>query len=125
MSYFDPIHPLSTVCILKKVWIFFIHFDTKGSMEGCYCFYWFCIHSKILQNAVETCMKEHRFFFDSLNRSLIKWLLFQIPACKVLDKVLIYTVHLDLINAVFQHKNSEELLRILKNSLGFVIVSLG
>ena len=42
-------------------------------------------------NTVETCIKEPRFFLSSLDGILIGGLTLSIPACKVLNKVLIYS----------------------------------
>ena len=72
-----------------------------------------------MANTVETRIKEPRFFFGSLKRFLIKWLLLQIPACKVLKEVLIYNMHLAHINTVLNTKIKrffENSLRILQNS---------
>ena len=67
---------------------------------------------------VETRIKEPKFVLGSLNRYLIKWLLFKLPASKVLRKALIYSTHLADINAVFS-------IRILKNSFVFMRTVLG
>ena len=41
-------------------------------------------------NTVEACIKKLMFFLGSLERLLNNWLVFLIPACKVLNKVLIF-----------------------------------
>ena len=61
-------------------------------------------------STVESRIKEPKFILDSLNRFLIKWLL-----CSA-SEVLIDSTHVTHINTAFQHKDSDEFLRILKNS---------
>jgi len=52
-------------------------------------------------NTVETLMKEPSFFLSNLDRFLISGLIFSIPACKILKKVLIYSTCFAYIYSVF------------------------
>ena len=58
---------------------------------------------------VETRIEEPRFFLSSLDRFLTSGLVFSIPACKVLNKALIYSTCLAWVDTVFST-------RILDNS---------
>ena len=74
-----------TVSFLVLPWV--LHSCYFLILSGRIIFFSIC--SNFAVQVVPTCMKEPRFFLGSLDRFLSNWLVFSIPACKVLNKVLI------------------------------------
>ena len=68
------------------------------NLEKCGCI---VLSSRPLKNIVEICIKGPRFFLSSWDRFLISGLVFSIPACMVLNKVVIYTTCVACIYTVF------------------------